>query len=405
MRILQVGFTDLKGKRFNGYELNQELRKKGVETFQIVWQKESEDKWVSQLTNSRKAEQLQKALQILESGVSIQSLLYPFAIKLLQHPWFKSADVVHYHLIYPNWFALWMLPFLTRKKPSVWTLHDPWPMTGHCVHPLDCQRWKTSCGKCPYLSTPFAMKRDHTAMMWQIKKPIYQNSKLHLVVASEWMRTMVKQSSLMKKFKTHIIPFGIDTNVFKPEDKEKAKQQLGINPDYFVIGMRTTSDLLKGLKFAKKALRKLKTKKKIFLLSLGQRGLLNEFKDRFQVFDMGWVEIDEILVKAYNAIDVFLMPSIGESFGMMAVETMACRSVVLGFNKTALEKTIEAPKGGIVVPYKDVERLKCELSQLMQAPRRLSKIGRKAEEIVKKKYNFNRYIYHHYNLYKEFSAE
>ncbi len=55
----------------------------------------------------------------------------------------------------------------------VLTLHDPWPLTGHCAYFLDCERWRTGCGSCPHLDTPPAMRRDNTHLNWTRKKRIY----------------------------------------------------------------------------------------------------------------------------------------------------------------------------------------------------------------------------------------
>ena len=33
-------------------------------------------------------------------------------------------------------------------------MHDAWLVSGHCAHSLDCDRWRTGCGRCPDLTLP-----------------------------------------------------------------------------------------------------------------------------------------------------------------------------------------------------------------------------------------------------------
>ena len=67
-----------------------------------------------------------------------------------------KPDIVHIHNIhgcyinYPKLFRY----LKERKIPVVWTLHDCWPMTGHCVYfeRVSCDKWKTGCAACPQSS-------------------------------------------------------------------------------------------------------------------------------------------------------------------------------------------------------------------------------------------------------------
>lgn len=400
MRVLQINYSDLAGKRFNGFELNKQLRKKGIKSNMAVWIKESNDKYTELISTKSNSKEVQRRLNSIEYGLSIQSLLYPFAVKFILDDRFKKADIVHYHLIYPNFLSLLALPALSKLKPSIWTLHDPWPLTGHCVHPLDCQRWKIGCGKCPYLSTTFEMRRDNTRMMWKIKKLIYGLSNFEIVVATKWMQERVRNSPLMKRFNIHLIPFGVDINKFKPGNSVQVKKSLGIDPNNLVVTVRSTPDMFKGFVYAKEALKHLQTKRKITLLSLGQYGMMKELEDKYQVIEMGWVDLDELLLKAYQATDILLMPSVAESFGMMAVEAMACEKVVLGFSGTALEDTVFSPKGGVIVYQKDVTALVEAMKMLINSPSRRRNIGKIARNLVKKNFSLKNYTDKHIKLYQ-----
>jgi len=95
--------------------------------------------------------------------LSLQYLFYPSSFLLLYDKWFRESDVIQLFNTHDNYFAHTALPFISRKKPVVWRLSDMWAMTGHCTHALDCERWMSGCGSCPYLSGYPALRWDTTA--------------------------------------------------------------------------------------------------------------------------------------------------------------------------------------------------------------------------------------------------
>jgi len=111
---------------------------------------------------------------------------------------FRKADVVHYQIIHDGFFSILAMPFLSRLKPSVWTWHDPWIMTGHCIYPMECERWKIGCGECPDLARPFAVSHENTRTGFALKKWTVEHSTINIVVASKWMMKMALESPIGK---------------------------------------------------------------------------------------------------------------------------------------------------------------------------------------------------------------
>jgi glycosyltransferase involved in cell wall biosynthesis len=61
---------------------------------------------------------------------------------------------------------------------------------------------------------------------------------------------------------------------------------------------------------------------------------------------MSWIYDVILLANTYNEYGYFLMPSVVEAFGMMAIESMACGKPILIFDGTALQDIVLAPQGG-----------------------------------------------------------
>lgn len=404
MRVLQVSATDSEGARFNGLELSKQLIQRGYESSQVVWRKRGNDECTHEMFEGALRKKIHQTAAKLERNLSVQSILSPLAFEFAKHPQFKAADVVHYHLIHTGFFNLMALPGLTQLKPSIWTLHDPWAMTGHCVHPFDCTRWKSGCGSCPSLDSEFSMTRDNTALMWKVKQLAYSMSDFDLVVCSNWMEEMVKASPLMKKARVHRIPLGVDLDVFRPGDSLVMKQKLGVYPGNLVVGLRATTSIYKGLPEAIECLRKLDTKQPLTILTFNQKGLFEEFFGKYQIIDLGWLESTDEMIDAYQAADIFLMPSQGESFGMMAVEAMACGKPCVVFDGTALPETTFAPEYGISVPKGDSDALAAALKDLIENESKRISLGEKGRQLALQHYSQKVYVDRLVELYTDVRA-
>ncbi len=405
MKNVQISDNDLYGNRFNGHDLHLCLNARGIDSEQLVWKKRSDDPKTHEISaNIGDRKTINRICTRLEQEFLTHAILQPFSLQLFYNEHFLNADVVHYHLIHNFFFNISHLPMLTKLKPSVWTIHDPWAITGHCIHPMDCERWKSGCGDCPNLETEFTMKQDATALNWEFKKQIYHNSHLDIVVASKWMQDLVTQSPLLEKSRIHCIPFGINLNVFSPSDQMEARAKLGIPLDAIVIAFRSTLWHLKGFHHIRNILHRLKTDLPICLLTFNEKDLLMEFREKYKVVELGWVENEQTLAHAYNAADIFLMPSLAEGFGMMAMEAMACGKPVISFAGTALPQTTFAPEGGIVVPKGDEEALLAATERLIYNPEERMKIGEKALQLARRHYDQNVYVERIVELYQDVIA-
>ena len=405
MKVLQLGNTDVVGARFNGYDLATRLRERGIGSTLAVWRKESTDSSTWALTESRACAWINDAVvRRIENLLSLQSLLYPFATRLLVDTRFRSADLVHAHLLQMEFFSLFLLPALSRLRPFVWTLHDPWALTGHCLYPLDCSRWETGCGQCPRLEAPRPLRTDRTALLWRTKRFLYGVSDFDVVVASRWMLRMAQRSPLLKGVRLHHIPFGLDLDVFRPGDRAAAQRKLGVFPGSVVLGLRAVRTVFKGLPLILAALRRLAVDRPVCLLTFNERGLMDEFRGRFQIIDLGWVDDERTTVDAFNAMDLFLMPSVAEAFGMMAMESMACGTPTIACDGTSLPEVLCAPTGGVTVPQGDAEGFRSAIESLLANPEARISLGRTARTLAVAHYDIRLHVDRMIALYEDVVA-
>jgi len=394
IQVLQIGSQDLIGKRFNGQDVTRTLNDRGKSAHHLVWEKEGADPNTTLLFGWPGRRFIARFIERVENRLSIRCWLQIWTLALLRNKYFVKAKIVHLHILYwPSFMSILILPLITRRKSkTIWTIHDHWAFTGHCVYAFDCTRYQIGCGKCPALGTNFKMRRDRTRLNWKVKRFLYKRSNFEIIVATKYMEQMVRLSPILNDKPIHLVPFGLDLDQFSPGDTAAAKALFGIDPDTIVVAFRAAPGGFKGYENIVQTFRRLSTKKKVCLLVFGIPKQMEEFRDRYQIIDLGWIHDEKVIVSAYRAADLFLMPSSQESFGLMAIEAMACAKPVVVFSGTSLPEVINGDECGYVVPQGDDTALVKAVSNLIEDQELREKKGKAGRDYAVAHYDYNEYV-------------
>lgn len=400
MKIVEINYADIVGRIYNGYDLHIALLQKGINACQFVIEKRSDRDSVICLCEDLV---LYHQIRQMEKECSISTMLYPYGEGIFRSEEFTAADIVHYHVLHNGMLSLLDYPRLMNARKSVWTIHDPWIITGNCVHPLSCDRWKSGCGGCSRINEIyFELSADNTDFMWEQKRRILAQVNPHIVVASEFMKRYLQESPITKHFSDiHVIPFGVKTEEYACANDERRKKQLRIGDNKFVIGFRADQADIKGNKYIYEALRKVSLGTQVQLICVGNGKVPEDIRHMYHTTELGWVDDEQKVMDFYQACDLFVMPSLAESFGMMAVEAMASECAVICFKNTVLEEVTNAPECGIAVEYLSSDALAAEIVRLAEHPEEVLRRGRKGFEYVEAHYNFDTYVDRHVKLYEE----
>ena len=231
---------------------------------------------------------------------------------IMRHPFYRDADVVHFHGIHWGFLSYLALPTLTRHKPAVFTLHDLWALTGHGTSPRDCERWRTGCGQCPYPDAPPAVQRDATYIEWRLKRWAYSRSRLTIIALNSQHAEYARQG-LLHRFPIHCIPNGVDTDLFRPQDPSRCRSALGIPLDRHVMMFAAVglNEKRKGGDLLIAALQHLPetVRSNLTLLLVGRGGAAIREAIGIPSIDLGLVEQPETMAAAYGASDLFVSPT------------------------------------------------------------------------------------------------
>ena len=157
-----------------------------------------------------------------------------------------------------------------------------------------------------------------------------------------------------------IVPCGVNLERFKPQDKISARRQLALPIDDAIILYVGRFAPVKGLDRLLKSFSCITRPSRSILVLVGGDGeqavMSQHLKKEALAFHIqnrlmfaGRVD-QKILPLYYNAADVLVVPSFYESFGLVALEAMACGTPVVTTAVGDMEKIVKAGVTGYVVP-------------------------------------------------------
>ncbi len=242
------------------------------------------------------------------------------------------------------------------------------------------------------------------------KRIIEKNLKNYTAIASTsyCMAEETKKYLENKSKEIFITPFGVDTEKFKNLNIEKKENEI-------TIGIVKTLTEKYGIEYLIKAIKELENilgienYKKIKLLIYGKGELKNKLEDltkELQIEDKvifkGYISNEDV-PKALNEMDIFVVPSIldSESFGVAAVEAMACEVPVIVSDADGLKEVVVNNETGFVIPKRSSKEIANKIKILIENNDVVKKFKKNARERVLKLYDWNKNVENMIKIYKE----
>jgi len=328
LSVLHVSQCDAGGgSAASAYRIHDTLRGLGTGSRMLVGERRTDDRDVRLLKRNVGWRVADRAVLEVTDRLSLQYACYPSSFGLARDSWFRAADVVQLYNLHGSYFSPLALPFLSRRKPLVWRLSDMWAFTGHCAYAYGCERWRTGCGSCPDLDEYPRLARDTTALLWKLKRSSYARSSLSIVAPSRWLRGLAEASPLLGGFPVHLVPNGIDLEVFTGGRRAAARAALGIAPDARVIFFASlrVDDRRKGGALLRDALARITCPVELLVAGSGGADFGRPLRELGRLDEAG-------MAQAYAAADVYVHPAIAENLPNAAVESLACGTPVVAFD-------------------------------------------------------------------------
>lgn len=248
--------------------------------------------------------------------------------------WVKKydPDVIHLHNLHGYYIHVGVLfEYLkTCKKKIIWTLHDCWAFTGHCVffESVNCRRWIDGCYHCPQkCEYPKSWIVDSSVRNYKEKQRIFSNiPDLTIFTPSEWLAKLVKHSFL-KEYPVKVVHNGINTGTFRPTDS-RLRKKYRLQNKTVILGVAALWEERKGLKDIIALSKILDDTHKIVLIGMkrSHRG-----KVPSNIITVGSTNSQKELAKFYTMADVFINPTYEDNYPSTNLESIACGTPVISY--------------------------------------------------------------------------
>lgn len=203
---------------------------------------------------------------------------------------------------------------------------------------------------------------------------------------------MARHTACFTSAHIEVIPFGVDTGAFRPYDKEKE------DDGCFVVGNVKTLSPKYGIDTLIRAFRLVVDRnpgKKLKLVIVGDgpcRGdygkLACELGISDRVFFEGFVPNDR-LPEYYNSFSVSVSLSRSESFGVVAVEAMACGCPVITSDAEGFKEVVRNGETGYIVPRDNPEAAADAIQRFIDNPSLRAEMGNAGVGHVRRLYDWD----------------
>lgn len=288
-----------------------------------------------------------------------------------------------------------LLNYLSLKQiKTIVVLHDCFLFTGHCYHytKLGCEKWKSECGGCPQLKVGNPRWFfDRSRKEFRDKKILFSAIKdLAVVGVSDWITDESKKSVILANAKTFKRIYNwIDLDVFKPHDTSELRKTMGMVDDFVVLGIAQSWSEAKGLSVFIQIANRFPSVKVIMVgnITEEQKASLPD-----NVITPGSLSSKSILSDYYAMADVFVNPSVQETFGKVTAEALSCGTPVIANNATANPELVG--DCGALVNDNNIDDYSMALNDIISRgkPFYCQKCRQRAEKLFDKNKNMEQYI-------------
>ena len=182
------------------------------------------------------------------------------------------------------------------------------------------------------------------------------------MTCSHWLEGLANKSALLTGHTVTCIPNPINTNLFKPHNKQEARSKCNLpqNTKLVLFGSVKITDKRKGIDYLIDSCKLLaekhpELKEKLGVVVFGKESQQLANLLPFKVYPLDFVSNEHQLVDIYNAVDLFVTPSLEENLPNMIMEAMACGIPCVGFNVGGIPEMIDHLHNGYVAQYKSSE--------------------------------------------------
>ena len=273
-----------------------------------------------------------------------------------------------------------LLSLWSRQRPDIVHIATEGPLGWSALQAARQLR----LAACSDFRTNFHAYSRHYGMGW-LQRPIMAYlRKFH----NRTLCTMVPTDSLRRELAAcgfhnlRVVQRGVDTRLFGPARRSEALRRrwgaAGDEPVVLHVGRIAPEKNLETLAAACEAIRAAAPAARLVLVGDGpQREALAR---RLPTAHFAGVRTGEDLAAHYASADLFLFPSLTETFGNVTTEAMASGLAVLAYDYAAAGQLIRSGSNGLLAPFGDAAAFVRQAVALAADPARVRRLGARAPQ-------------------------
>jgi glycosyltransferase involved in cell wall biosynthesis len=216
------------------------------------------------------------------------------------------------------------------------------------------------------------------------------------VVITQKLKDSLAEKTVLPSERIKVIPYGIDVDAFDPEkhNKKENRRRFDLPEKAFLIGLVGRIEEAKGQAVAIEAFAKSGILNSALVIcgSAQREGYIESLEKRTRELGIQdtvyFLKFTSEVPALMNAFDLSLLPSRGETFGLVVIEAMAAAIPVIGTDAEGVPEIIDHERNGVLVPPGDVEALANAMRNLAEDDGLRERLGRQARQDTLERYDY-----------------
>lgn len=251
----------------------------------------------------------------------------------------------------------------------------------------------------PHLSMPWGsdvlIEPDNNPYIKKLVKKVLTTSD-HIQCDAEFVKKKIMLDYKVTSEKITVFPWGIDLGMFGKSENTKAREELNIGREKFVILFTRPLEHIYDLNTLLSGFLQFSSGKDDILLLIANEGGLRPFVEKFivkyQLQDKirltGWIP-NEKLPALFNASDIFVSTSLSDGTSLSLLEAMACGKGLILTKLPAILEWVD-DDNGILIDKQNPEELYSSLNKYYYQRELISVHGNKSMQIAAERADWDR---------------